>query len=239
MRPAGTGADGATASLERLRTALAAGGLGLGVAGADDPAAEPAGPREAEAARPMPPRRRREFLAGRLAARRAFRAVGAECGEIPRAGRAPVFPPGSRASISHSAGLAVAVVSGERRAGPVGCDLELRPLPAAAARLVLDPTETAWTHAAGEAEAAARLLVLFSAKEAAWKAWQPSAAPERAGGTGGRAAGAPPVRGPRTLRALHARCHEHGVRVEDGGAALLVGVRPVAGGVFTWVVGPA
>ncbi|MFD0332642.1 hypothetical protein ACFQZ0_02275 [Streptomyces erythrogriseus] len=78
----------------------------------------------------MPPRRRLEFLAGRRAARRALRAVGLDCGEIPRSGRLPVFPPGRTASISHSTGIAVAVAGAPGRDLPLGCDLELRPLPA-------------------------------------------------------------------------------------------------------------
>ncbi|MEV7074311.1 enterobactin synthetase [Streptomyces sp. NPDC093990] len=149
--------------LTALRPLLLAAGLGLGVAAVSEPEAEPAGPAEAAAAASMPEQRRLEFLAGRRAARRALRAVGLDCGEIPRSGRLPVFPPGRAASISHSAGIAVAVA---HRAGgrlPLGCDLELRPLPRAAARLVLradeEPLLAVWS-----------VTALFSAKEAAWKA---------------------------------------------------------------------
>lgn len=146
-----------------LRPLLLAAGLGLGVAAVSEPDAEPAGPAEAAAAASMPEQRRREFLAGRRAARRALRAVGLDCGEIPRSGRLPVFPPGRAASISHSAGIAVAVARGADGGSPLGCDLELRPLPRAAARLVLrgdeEPLLAVWS-----------VTALFSAKEAAWKA---------------------------------------------------------------------
>ncbi|MFD8843433.1 hypothetical protein [Streptomyces pseudogriseolus] len=129
----GVAAD-ARAELERLRAPLAAAGLGLGVALASDPAARPAGPAEAAAAAGMIPDRRREFLAGRLAARRALRSVGLTCGDVPRAGRRPVFPPGYAASITHDAGLAVAVARPPGHTGPAGCDLELGGGPPGAAR---------------------------------------------------------------------------------------------------------
>ncbi|MEU6391695.1 enterobactin synthetase [Streptomyces sp. NPDC046939] len=156
---------GVLAELALLRPVLrTAAGLGLGVASIADPEAVPAGPAEEAGAAAMLPHRRREFLAGRLAARRALRAVGLDCGEIPRAGRLPLFPPGRAASISHSAGVAVAVARAPGRDTPLGCDVELSPLPAAAARLVLREDEEhllrgAWT-----------VTSLFSAKEAAWKA---------------------------------------------------------------------
>ncbi|TQL24557.1 hypothetical protein FBY37_6655 [Streptomyces sp. SLBN-134] len=149
--------------LAALRPLLLASGLGLGVAAASEPGAEPGGPAEAAAAASMPEQRRREFLAGRRAARRALWAVGLDCGEIPRSGRLPVFAPGRAASISHSAGIAVAVARGADGELPLGCDLELRPLPRAAARLVLradeEPLLAVWS-----------VTALFSAKESAWKA---------------------------------------------------------------------
>ncbi|CAL9655758.1 hypothetical protein SUDANB108_06801 [Streptomyces sp. enrichment culture] len=149
--PARAGREPAAAverSLAALAPVLGAAGLGLGVASVREPCARPAGPAEAAAAAGMPPGRRLEFLAGRRAARRALRAVGLECGEIPRAGRLPVFPPGRAASISHSAGIAVAVAGAPGRDLPLGCDLELRPLPRAAARLILRADEE--TLLAGE-----------------------------------------------------------------------------------------
>ncbi|MBP0450772.1 4'-phosphopantetheinyl transferase superfamily protein [Kitasatospora sp. RG8] len=163
--------------LPPLRAALAARGLSLAwaVAEADadgdagHPDVTPAGPGEAQAAAGMPPTRRREFLAGRWAARRALRAAGGPGGEIGRAGRRPLAPAGWALSISHSAGLAVAVAAPLSRYAAVGCDLELRRLPAAAARLVLTGPERAWAGDAGTPGAEHRLLALFSAKEAAFK----------------------------------------------------------------------
>ncbi|WP_245727107.1 enterobactin synthetase [Streptomyces longwoodensis] len=162
-------APAALAALERLRPRLAAAGIGLGLAHVGEPGLAPAGPAEASAAATMPPRRRREFLAGREAARRALRAVGVDCGEIPREGRLPVFAPGRAASLSHSAGIAVAVARAPGGHAPLGCDLELRPLPCDAARLVLGPDEEPLLGTAAGAGTWS-LTGLFSAKETAWKA---------------------------------------------------------------------
>ncbi len=161
-----------------LRPLLAAAGLGLGIATVREPGPRPAGPAEAAAAASMPPRRRLEFLAGRRAARRALRAVGLDCGEIPRSGRLPVFPPGRAASISHSAGIAVAVARAAGPDLPLGCDLELRPLPRAAARLVLrddeeellDDRDEPFRAGSRPTGAGWTVTELFSAKEAALKA---------------------------------------------------------------------
>jgi hypothetical protein len=174
------GAPAVVAALTRLRPRLAAAGLGLGLAHVGEPGLGPAGPAEASAAATMTPGRRREFLAGREAARRALRAMGVDCGEIPREGRLPVFAPGRSASISHSAGIAVAVARAPGEHAPLGCDLELRPLPCDAARLVLDPDEEPLLGAAAESGGGPSSLTgLFSAKEAAWKALH--LAPGRAG----------------------------------------------------------
>ncbi|MGW5617192.1 enterobactin synthetase [Streptomyces sp. NPDC003877] len=219
--------------LAALRPVLAAAGFGLGVAVVSEPGAEPAGPAEAAAAASMPSRRRLEFLAGRRAARRALRAVGLDCGEIPRAGRLPVFPPGRAASITHSEGIAVAVARGPGRDLPLGCDLELRPLPRGAARLVLHADEEALLGGDGDAcggGAAWSVTELFSAKEAAWKALAAAEGEHRDGPA-------------RSLRELRASPCGNGLRVgARAGLARAVRVRVerVGGaGVFSHVVGRA
>jgi hypothetical protein len=215
-----------------LRPLLAAAGLGLGVAAVSEPGPQPAGPAEVAAAASMPPRRRLEFLAGRRAARRALRAVGLDCGEIPRSGRLPVFPPGRAASISHSAGLAVAVARAPGRELPLGCDLELRPLPRGAARLVLRADEEPLLDDGGTppgAGAAWSVTELFSAKEAAWKAL---AGPE----------GEPPAGPAGSLRDLRACPDGAGLRVclrTDPAHAVRVRVVRVGTGVFSYVVSRA
>ncbi len=217
--------------LLRLRPVLAGAGLGLGVASVVELRREPAGPSEAAAAASMPSRRRLEFLAGRRAARRALRAVGLNCGEIPRSGRLPVFPPGRAASISHSAGTAVAVARAPGRDTPLGCDLELRPLPRHAARLVLREDEEALlaTGSAG-AGTAWSVTELFSAKEAAWKALYVPA-------------DEPAALAPGTLRDLRASPAGDGLlRIglrADPSRAVEVLVTAVVSGVFSCVLGPA
>ncbi|GHD52842.1 enterobactin synthetase [Streptomyces galbus] len=243
---AGTGPDARTAgdegtppapvavtALGRLRPRLAAAGLGLGLAHTGEPGLGPAGPAEASAAAAMAPGRRREFLAGREVARRALRAVGVDCGDVPRAGRLPVFAPGRAASISHSAGVAVAVARAPGDDAPLGCDLELRPLPRDAARLVLGPDEEPLLGtAAGARGEPWSLTALFSAKEAAWKALH--LAPGRVG--------AAPVR---TLRDLRAEPCGDALRIGPrsrprGGACagqpygVRVRVLPVGAGVFSY-----
>ncbi|MFI2507296.1 enterobactin synthetase [Streptomyces sp. NPDC018972] len=222
-------ADG---DVSALRPLPAVAGLGPGVAAVSEPCPQPTGPAEAAAAASVPPKRRLEFLAGRRTARRALRAMGPECGEIPRSGRLPVYPPGRAASISHSAGTAVAVARAPGRDLPLGCDLEPRPLPRDAARLVLRADEEALLDdeetplGAGTAWS---VTELFSVKEAAWKALD---APE----SGCRAG---PAGSPRDLRASPS---EDGLRVclrTDPAHAVRVRVVRVGAGVFGYVVGRA
>jgi 4'-phosphopantetheinyl transferase EntD len=71
------------------------------------------------------PSRRREFAAGRLAARTALQRLGLPPAAIPAgADRAPVWPEGIAGSITHAGGIALAAAG---RAGPVkvlGIDME-------------------------------------------------------------------------------------------------------------------
>lgn len=221
-------AAAAVTVLTRLRPRLAAARLGLGLAHVDEPRLGPAGPAEASAAATMTPGRRREFLAGRQAARRALRAVGVDCGEIPRAGRLPVFAPGRAASISHSAGIAVAVARGPGEDAPIGCDLELRPLPYGAARLVLGPDEERLLDLAAGTEGGPHSLTgLFSAKEAAWKALCLAAGQAVTASMG-------------TLRDLRAEPCGDALRIGPRAApsyAVLVRVLPVGAGVFSYALG--
>ncbi|CAL9279309.1 hypothetical protein SUDANB91_00128 [Streptomyces sp. SudanB91_2054] len=235
-----------------LRPLLAAAGLGLGIATVREPGPRPAGPAEAAAAASMPARRRLEFLAGRRAARRALRAVGLDCGEIPRSGRLPVFPPGRAASISHSAGIAVAVARAAGPGLPLGCDLELRPLPRAAARLVLREDEEELLddrdepfHAGSRPTGAGWTVTeLFSAKEAAWKALAGTGlGPPCLGEAGEGLQGLRPARPTGSLRDLRVGPAEDGLCVvrlrADPARAVRVRVVRVGTGVFGYVLGPS
>jgi enterobactin synthetase component D len=72
------------------------------------------------------PRRRLEYLGGRLAARAALQSAGAEDPVIGSHNGAPVWPAGHCGSISHSAGLAVAVAARSRDWRSLGIDIEAR-----------------------------------------------------------------------------------------------------------------
>ncbi|WP_329396105.1 enterobactin synthetase [Streptomyces melanogenes] len=209
-----------------LRPALRALGLSLGLARADDPRARAVGPGESAAAAAMPPPRRRDFLAGRCAARRALAGAGGPAGEIPRAGRRPLFPSGFAGSISHSGGLGVALAAPAERFPALGCDLELRGLPLESAHIVLGPDERGPVDDAPDrAVAAYRLLCAFSAKEAAFKAF---------GALLGEEA-------PATLLAIATRPVPGGFRARPRslpGHVIDVRVRPAGPGVFSWAVVP-
>jgi 4'-phosphopantetheinyl transferase EntD len=108
--------------------------------------------------------------AGRAAAQKAFHHAGVygRCvlGNAPD-GR-PQWPPGWAGSISHGAHVAVATVGRSLRA--VGIDVERSDaLSVEEAELVLTPAEL--DFAAGAADPAAMATLLWSAKEAAFKAW--------------------------------------------------------------------
>ncbi|MGW1077688.1 hypothetical protein [Streptomyces sp. NPDC002537] len=215
--PTDTNTDADRAGVERallaLRPVLAVSGIALGLAG---DGGRPFGPGERELASAMPAPRRRDFLAGRLAARRALALAGLPVGEILADGRRPVFPEGSVGSISHSGGLAVALAAPAARFRALGCDLELRGLPVAAAHLVLSEDERGWMAGSGR-----RLLFAFSAKETAFKVLGDDA-PSYLLGIGLR-----PGRG--GFRAWPRHLAER---------ALDVRVRDVSGAAFTWALLP-
>ncbi|MFI1102157.1 4'-phosphopantetheinyl transferase [Streptomyces melanogenes] len=219
-----SGRAGAEHAVLLLRPALRAQGLSLGVVRVDDPRARPAGPGEWAAAVAMPSPRRRDFLAGRCAARRALAEAGHSAGELRRSGRRPLFPAGFEGSISHSGGLAVALAAPGGRVRALGCDLELRGLPLNSAHLVLGPDErTGLDPTAADAES--RLLAVFSAKEAAFKAFSTL--------LGGEA--------PATLLGMATSPVPGGFRAWPRGLpghVIDVRVRPAGPGVFSWAFAP-
>ncbi len=113
------------------------------------------------------PKRRREYLGGRLAAAHVLRRLTAP-ETLGRQGRAPVWPPGIAGSISHDDRRAVAVASRAFRQLGVDCE---RPIPETEApglaREILAPGDGA-AQPAGMAFGRF-LTVVFSAKEAFYK----------------------------------------------------------------------
>ncbi|MCT2589304.1 4'-phosphopantetheinyl transferase superfamily protein [Streptomyces sp. N2-109] len=155
-------------------------GLGFGTASVHE--GPPVAVREAERqlSRTMPPRRRADFLIGRSALHRALRAAGMSADAVLYDGTRPLLPDGTSASISHSEGVAVAVAGRSEDFRTLGVDLELNAPPLAAAHLVLSGPEEASLGQAGSV-ARQRLFVMYSAKEAAFKALSPVLGPELRG----------------------------------------------------------
>ena len=145
--------------------------LALAFAATGEPATRQALPREFAACAGMPARRQMEWLAGRLAARRALEALGRHGEPVLADGARPRFPPGLHGSISHSAGIAVSLVATSDAAASAGVDIERRRVSLRALELVAAGSEREWVlAAASEEERRDRLTTLWSAKESAFKA---------------------------------------------------------------------
>lgn len=141
---------------------------GVSVAVCNLAAADPEAlwPEERAAVARAVPRRVSEFAAGRQAARQALSALGLPPVALPRLpNRSPSWPEGISGSISHSAGLAVAVV---RRGGPIGVDVE--PDEPLAPGIWPEIASAAERAALPAGEAGLWLRRLFAAKEALFKA---------------------------------------------------------------------
>ncbi|PAK93548.1 4'-phosphopantetheinyl transferase family protein [Brevibacterium casei] len=122
------------------------------------------------------PRRQIEFVTTRECARRALQRLGLPPGPIPvGTHREPVWPPGIVGSLTHGANLHAAAVALKRQYRAVGIDVEpntslpkgtLDLIASTAERLALASLETSWPTVAWD-------RLLFSAKEAMFKAWFP------------------------------------------------------------------
>lgn len=112
-------------------------------------------------------KRRFEFAAGRRAARRALQSLDAPALAIPTGpNRAPLWPEGIIGSITHDAGLALAIVGRTDHVSAVGVDLtEAAPLPGQTRSTILREEE------AGLSDLDARAA--FAVKECLFKALHP------------------------------------------------------------------
>lgn len=142
--------------------------FGVGVA---DPSAPspPLLPAERAATAGMIDKRRREFAAGRAAARQAMVAIGYPPAAVPmQSDRAPLWPKGLVGSITHSSQAALAVVASTKTVRAVGIDLEeATPLTQDLWDIVLTSSEQASIPDGATAKR------IFSAKEAVYKAQFP------------------------------------------------------------------
>lgn len=115
------------------------------------------------------PKRRRQFAAGRLLARRLLGARAVPL--LPGPDGAPRWPPGVVGSITHCDLLAAVAVGDAGPIAGVGIDVEvLGPLPDGTARFVLSPLESARLGALAPADRGVAERVVFSAKESIYKA---------------------------------------------------------------------
>ncbi|MGY0071071.1 4'-phosphopantetheinyl transferase family protein [Streptomyces sp. QTS137] len=142
----------------------------------DEGADAPLYPEEAAVVARAVDKRRREFTAVRSCARRAMRKLGVPPHPVlPGERGAPGWPDGLAGSMTHCAGYCAAALVRTGDLASVGVDAEVHgPLPAGVLSSVALP---------GEAERVARLTrerpgvhwdrLLFSAKEAVYKAWFP------------------------------------------------------------------
>ncbi len=146
-------------------------GVALGVADIRQPA-PPVWPEEAPAIARAIPARRREFAAGRHAARQAMAALGAPLRPLPGGqNRAPRWPAGLTGAISHDATSAIALVARTTRYRGLGVDVEPdAPLPEDLVPEICLPEERAWLADMPAMQRHALARRIFCAKEAVYKA---------------------------------------------------------------------
>lgn len=127
-------------------------------------------------------KRRRDFTLGRFCARAALAQLGGD-GEVIGQGRsgAPHWPDGFCGSITHTAGYAAALVA--RRADFLGLGVDAERMGGVTEKLwprLFDAQECALLAALSPDLKARVATILFSAKEACFKAWSPLGAATQA-----------------------------------------------------------
>lgn len=142
--------------------------------GVTDPAQDTAlWDEEAAAVARAIPKRRTEFAAGRCAARAAMAEIGFAPTAILQGGdRAPIWPAGLAGSIAHCDTCCVSVVALQEHYAALGVDVEpATPLADDLIAVICTPAERAWL--AGETDPGLAAKMIFSAKEAVYKAQYP------------------------------------------------------------------
>ena len=116
-------------------------------------------------------KRRREFSAGRAAARRAMHQMGLPAMPLPAdETRAPVWPDDVTGSISHNDQVCIAVVADARSVPAVGIDIEeARPLEPELFPDICTLPERAWLSSQPEQDRGMLAKLIFSAKECTYK----------------------------------------------------------------------
>ncbi len=123
-------------------------------------------------------KRRREFVTARACARTALRQLGLPAVAIPAGARGePLWPAGIVGSITHCAGYRACAVARTEDLATVGIDAEPNaPLPDGVLPEIARAEERAWLNEMARIEPSVHWdRLLFSAKEAVYKAWFPLA----------------------------------------------------------------
>ena len=117
------------------------------------------------------PKRRQEFAAGRLCARRALAEFGMPDFPIRAAqDRQPIWPDSMAGSITHTAGFCAAAVAERRRIQALGLDSEvIGDVKAELWPHICLPGEIAWIQSLPAAAQVLAATLIFSAKEAFYK----------------------------------------------------------------------
>jgi 4'-phosphopantetheinyl transferase EntD len=136
----------------------------------------PATPAESRCIERAVPARRREFQAGRAAARAALRRLGIEGFDLlPGSGREPTWPTGIVGSITHDASECAAAVARSDKILALGIDVErFEPLSADLLPLVCSEAERRRWRAHAPYGADVWGKAVFSAKESFYKAYFPA-----------------------------------------------------------------
>jgi 4'-phosphopantetheinyl transferase EntD len=137
---------------------------------------EPPFPGEADLIANAVESRRREFITARRCARQALGLLGLPATAIrPGPKREPLWPAGVVGSLTHCAGYRAAAVARVAEVSSVGIDAEPHgPLPDGVLRSVVAPGDTESLHRVTAGDPTTHWdRLLFSAKEAVYKAWFP------------------------------------------------------------------
>jgi 4'-phosphopantetheinyl transferase EntD len=119
--------------------------------------------------------RQREFSTGRAVARQLLRQLNVTDFELLRDDdRVPKWPAGIVGSISHTRDLCVVAVADEAVCRGIGVDVEPdEPVGEGIERRVCTPLEIAWLDRGPTADRGQRCRMIFSVKEAVYKAFYP------------------------------------------------------------------
>lgn len=119
--------------------------------------------------------RQRDFSTGRVLARRLIEARGRPAEPLLRdPDRVPIWPTGIVGSISHTKGLAVAAIAESEMFQGIGIDVEPdEAVGEGVERIVCREVERPWLDLEGPKERGRRCKIVFSIKEAVYKAFYP------------------------------------------------------------------